>query len=90
MLCFPAVLFSGAMVPVPVMATSGAALAALMPDRWAFEAIAGHLGIARLVPADSPYAGLGSSPTGFYWAVLALTGVGLAVAAYLVLRRRAR
>jgi len=56
----------------------------------AFEAIAGHLGIARLVPADSPYAALGSSPTGFDWAVLALTGVGLAVAAYLVLRRRAR
>ena len=59
MLCFPAVLFSGAMVPVPVMTTAGAAMAAAMPDRWAFEAIARHLAVNRLVAADSPYADLG-------------------------------
>jgi ABC-type multidrug transport system ATPase subunit len=90
MLCFPAVLFSGAMVPVPVMTAVGAAIAAAMPDRWAFEAIARHLEVTRLVAADSPYAGLGHSSYAFYWAVLALTGVVLAAAAYLVLRRRAR
>ena len=90
MLCFPAVLFSGAMVPVPVMTTAGAAIAAAMPDRWAFEAIARHLDVTRLVAADSPYADLGRSSTGSYWAVLAVTGVVLAAASYLVLRRRAR
>ena len=90
MLCFPAVLFSGAMVPVPVMTRAGAAVAAAMPDRWAFEAIARHLGVDRLVVADSPYATLGRSPDGFYWTVLLVSGALLAVAAYLVLRRRAR
>jgi ABC transport system ATP-binding/permease protein len=90
MLCFPAVLFSGAMVPVPVMTTAGAAIAAVMPDRWAFEAIARHLDVTRLVAADSPYAGLGHESSAHYWAVLAATGAVLAVAAYLVLRRRAR
>jgi ABC-type multidrug transport system ATPase subunit len=90
MLCFPAVLFSGAMVPVPVMTAAGATIAAAMPDRWAFEAIARHLEVGVLVAADSPYAGLGHSSYAFYWTVLSLTGVVLAVAAYLVLRRRAR
>jgi hypothetical protein len=61
-----------------------------MPDRWAFEAIARHLQVSRLVAGDSPYADLGASSYGFYWTVLALTGVVLAGTAYLVLRRRAR
>jgi len=61
-----------------------------MPDRWAFEAIAGHLDVTRLLTADSPYAALGASSSGFYWAVLALTGALLAIASYLVLRHRAR
>jgi ABC-2 type transporter len=48
MLCFPAVLFSGAMVPISVMAHAGRAIAAAMSDRWAFEAIARHLDVAAL------------------------------------------
>ena len=90
MLCFPAVLFSGAMVPVPVMTTTGAAMAAAMPDRWAFEAISRHLGVDRSRRADSPYADLGQASYGFYWTILAASGAVLAAAAYLVLRRRAR
>ena len=90
MLCFPAVLFSGAMVPVPVMTSVGGGIAATMPDRWAFEAIARHLEVARLASPDSPYAHLGDSSYGFYWTVLAGTGALLAAAAYAVLRRRAR
>jgi energy-coupling factor transporter ATP-binding protein EcfA2 len=90
MLCFPAVLFSGAMVPVPVMTNAGASIAATMPDRWAFEAIARHLEVTRLLGAGSPYAGLGSSSSAYYWTVLAVTGAVLATASYLVLRRRAR
>ena len=90
MLCFPAVLFSGAMVPVPVMATAGTVLAATMPDRWAFEAIARHLGVDRLIATGSPYADLGDSPYAFYWTILAVSGAVLAAAAYLMLRHRAR
>jgi hypothetical protein len=89
MLCFPAVLFSGAMVPVPVMTTAGAGIAAAMPDRWAFEAIARHLDVTQRV-ARSPYADLGQASYAFDWTVLAVTGVVLAAAALLVLRRRAR
>jgi ABC-type multidrug transport system ATPase subunit len=90
MLCFPAVLFSGAMVPVPVMTTTGGAIAAVMPDRWAFEAIARHLGVDRLVGTSSPYADLGHSSYAFYWTVLAATAAVLAAAAAVMLRRRAR
>jgi ABC-type multidrug transport system ATPase subunit len=90
MLCFPAVLFSGAMVPVPVMTSAGAAIAAVMPDRWAFEGIARHLGVNRLVAVDSPYADLGHASCGFYWALLSAIGAVLGAAAYLVVRRRAR
>ena len=90
MLCFPAVLFSGSMVPVPVMTSAGAAIAAVIPDRWAFEAITRHLRVTRLLTGDSPYADLGHASYGFYWAVLAATGAVLALAAFLVLRRRAR
>lgn len=90
MLCFPAVLFSGAMVPVPVMTTTGVTVAAAMPDRWAFEAIARHLGVDRLVGTTSPYADLGHSSYGTYWTILSATGAVLAAAAYMMLRRRAR
>ncbi len=90
MLCFPAVLFSGAMVPVPVMTAAGRDIAAVVPDRWAFEAIARDLRVTRLVGAGSPYADLGHSTSGLYWTILAVTGALLAVASYLTLRRRAR
>jgi ABC-type multidrug transport system ATPase subunit len=90
MLCFPAVLFSGAMVPVPVMTRSGATIAATMPDRWAFEAIARQLGVSRLVTVDSPYVELGRSSSLSYWGVLVATGLILVAAAYLGVRRRGR
>ena len=90
MLCFPAVLFAGAMAPVSMMTGAGTAIAAAMPDRWAFEAIARHLEVARVVPDGSPYATLGEASTGFYWTVLAASAAVLTVAAYLAVRWRAR
>jgi ABC-2 type transporter len=39
MLCFPAVLFGGAVLPVRAMATVGKAISAITSDRWAFEAV---------------------------------------------------
>jgi ABC-type multidrug transport system ATPase subunit len=88
MLCFPAVLFAGAMVPVPVMATAGQAIAAAMPDRWAFEAIARHLDVAALAPG-TPNASLGASSTPTYWVVLAGLTVALWAVAQAAVRRRA-
>ena len=47
MLCFPAVLFSGAILPVNLMAGVGAAFSWVIPSRWAFEAIGHDLGARR-------------------------------------------
>ena len=49
MLCFPAVLFAGAVLPVHLMAGAGAALSAVMPSRWAFDAIGHDLGARRIL-----------------------------------------
>jgi ABC-type transport system involved in multi-copper enzyme maturation permease subunit len=89
MLCFPAVLFSGAMVPVPVMATAGRAISAAMSDRWAFEAIARQLHISTLTGPTSPYEGLGASSFVTYWALLVVFAAVAGLGAYLAVRRRA-
>jgi ABC-type multidrug transport system ATPase subunit len=39
MLCFPAVLFGGAVLPVRAMAAVGRGISAVTSDRWAFEAL---------------------------------------------------
>ena len=49
MLCFPAVLFSGAILPVHLMASAGAGLSVAIPSRWAFEAIGHDLGARRIL-----------------------------------------
>ncbi len=99
MLCFPAVLFSGAVLPVPVMAPLGRAISAAMPDRWAFEAIGADLGLRELLAGDPAGPGpallttygdtwTGSTPS--TWLVLALFAAGLAGAAWLALAHRCR
>ncbi|MFL6240336.1 MAG: ATP-binding cassette domain-containing protein [Actinomycetes bacterium] len=89
MLCFPAVLFSGAMVPIPVMAGAGRAISAVMSDRWAFEAIARHLHVSALTTSASPYAGLGASAAVTYWALLAVFTLVTGFGAYAAVRCRA-
>ena len=49
MLCFPAVLFSGAILPVHLMAAPGAILSVVIPSRWAFEGIGHDLGARRIL-----------------------------------------
>jgi ABC-type multidrug transport system ATPase subunit len=88
MLCFPAVLFAGAMVPVPVMATAGQTIAAAMPNRWAFEAIARHLEVATAA-SGTPHASLGASASPTYWVVLAGFTVALGAVAHVTVRLRA-
>src|SRR3954452_6194506 len=89
MLCFPAVLFSGAMVPNSVMAGAGRVISAAMSDRWAFEAIAGHLHIGGRIGPGSPYAGLGASSHATYWTLLAGFAVVTAACAYAAVHHRA-
>ncbi len=43
MLCFPAVLFSGAVVPTDAMTATGKAISVITPNRWAFEAVGSQL-----------------------------------------------
>jgi len=48
MLCFPQVLFVGAILPVPAMAVVGKWISYAMTNRWAFEALGHSLGVAAL------------------------------------------
>ena len=97
MLCFPAVLFSGAVLPVPVMATLGQWISAAMPDRWVFELIGKDLGLRPLFAGDpSPlgrsllaeYGNTWDRVHGEVWALLIGFTIVLGVAAWVVLARR--
>jgi energy-coupling factor transporter ATP-binding protein EcfA2 len=99
MLCFPAVLFSGAVLPVPVMATAGRAVSALMSDRWAFEAIGADLGLRRLFAEDpsgvgpallDQFGGTWNGDVADQWTRLVGFAVVLTVAGAAVLHRRTR
>jgi ABC-type multidrug transport system ATPase subunit len=48
MLCFPQVLFSGAILPVPAMAGVGRTISYPMSNRWAFEGLGHSAGLERL------------------------------------------
>jgi ABC-2 type transporter len=84
MLCFPAVLFSGAILPVNLMAGAGAGLSAVIPSRWAFEAVGHDLGARRILaegasplgpPLLASYGDAGTHSTGTYWLALAAFAV---------------
>ncbi len=99
MLCFPAVLFSGAILPVNLMARAGAGLSVVIPSRWAFEAIGHDLGARRILaqggsrlgpPLLASYGHAGTQPTGTYWLILGVFAVVLLVATWGVLLRSTR
>jgi ABC-type transport system involved in multi-copper enzyme maturation permease subunit len=99
MLCFPAVLFSGAILPVHVMAGIGAAISILMSDRWAFEALEHDLGVRHLLasggsPLGPPllrsYGNAGTASTGTYWLYLAVFTAVFFAGAWAVLLYRSR
>ena len=94
MLCFPAVLFSGAILPVNLMARAGAGLSMVIPSRWAFEAIGHDLGARRILaqggsplgpPLLASYGHAGTQSTGTYWLILAAFAVVFLVATWVVL-----
>ena len=85
MLCFPAVLFSGAILPVAVMAPLGRWISALMPDRWTFEAVADRLGLPDRL--DATWHATDALPLAHTWLILlAFIGVLLVVTRQLVVR----
>ena len=57
MVCFPQVLFVGAILPVPVMAVVGRWISYAMSNRWAFEGLGHSFGVNQLWAA-------GGSPLG--------------------------
>jgi hypothetical protein len=99
MLCFPAVLFSGAILPVNLMAKAGAALSVVIPSRWAFEAVGHDLGARRILadggsplgpPLLASYGDAGAYSTGIYWLFLAAFAVVFLVATWAVIVRSTR
>jgi ABC-type multidrug transport system ATPase subunit len=99
MLCFPAVLFSGAILPVHLMAGPGAALSTVIPSRWAFEAIGHDLGARQILavggstlgrPLLASYGDAGTASTGTYWMILAVFAAVFLVGTWAVLVRSTR
>jgi ABC-type multidrug transport system ATPase subunit len=97
MLCFPAVLFAGAVLPVPTMDVGGRALSIVVIARWAFEAIGHDLGLSSLLAGDSSGGGaalLAQHASAFdhstvvNWARLAVFAAVFVAATAAVLKRR--
>jgi hypothetical protein len=93
MLCFPQVLFAGAVVPVAAMASPGRVISAAMSNRWAFESLGRGLHVGGTGKATSQLTSYGDTFTGSALAgtaVLAGLGVLFAVASVAVLAFRTR
>jgi ABC transport system ATP-binding/permease protein len=92
MLCFPQVLFAGAIVPVPEMAGPGRAMSFGLANRWAFESLGRVLGLDRLgaggAPGSAQHAAFAGSPVQG-WVVLIGFVALLLAATVAVLHRRA-
>jgi ABC-type multidrug transport system ATPase subunit len=99
MLCFPQVLFVGAILPVPVMAAPGRWLSCAMSNRWAFEGLGHSLGVERLwasgrsplgPPLLASYGGTFSRSVTADWAILAGFAALFLAGTAAVLARRTR
>ncbi|MCG5468061.1 ATP-binding cassette domain-containing protein [Micromonospora sp. LAH09] len=97
MLCFPQVLFVGAILPVPAMATGGQWLSYAMSNRWAFEGLGHTAGVERLwreggsplgPPLLATYGDSFSRPVWVNWLVLGGFAVLFLGATWAVLARR--
>jgi hypothetical protein len=90
MLCFPQVLFSGAMVPVATITGAGDAISRAMSDRWGFEAVARLLELDASDPGVRAWSGAITGGIGAHVAILVAMTVGATVATMAVLSRRTR
>ena len=99
MVCFPQVLFVGAILPVPVMAVVGRWISYAMTNRWAFEGLGHSLGVDRLwaeggsplgPPLLASYGGTFSHPVGADLLILGGFTVAFLAATCAVVARRTR
>jgi ABC-type multidrug transport system permease subunit len=93
MLCFPQVLFAGAIVPVDDMATPGRLMSLGLSNRHAFEALGRDLDLDRYtttLPAMSAYGDIFRGGNAGSIAALAAFAVVLTLATVWVLDRRCR
>lgn len=93
MLCFPQVLFGGAIVPVDQMATPGRLMSLVLSNRHAFDALGRDLDLDRYsttLPAMSAYHHTFSGGTTTSLVALASFAVALTLATAWVLDRRSR
>ncbi len=93
MLCFPQVLFGGAIVPVDQMATPGRAMSFVLSNRHAFEALGRDLNLDRYtttLPAMSAYGNTFHGGTGASLIALASFAIALTLATVWVLDRKSR
>jgi ABC-type multidrug transport system ATPase subunit/ABC-type multidrug transport system permease subunit len=93
MLCFPQVLFGGAIVPVDQMATPGRLMSLVLSNRHAFDALGRDLDLDRYtatLPAMSAYRDTFHGGTGASLIALASFAVGLMLTTVWVLDRRSR
>jgi ABC-type multidrug transport system ATPase subunit len=95
MLCFPAVLFGGAVLPAHAMATAGRAISTITPDRWAFEALGRHFALSqRFEPnttgrvLSSQYGDAFTGGTAAHLLLLGLFSAAFLASTVQVLRRR--
>ncbi|MGK5740395.1 ATP-binding cassette domain-containing protein [Micromonospora sp. URMC 103] len=98
MLCFPQVLFVGAILPVPAMAAGGRWLSYAMSNRWAFEGLGHSAGVERLwrdgasplgPPLLATYGDSFSRPVWVNWLVLGGFALLFLAATWAVLLRKA-
>lgn len=93
MLCFPQVLFGGAIVPVDQMAFPGRLMSLVLSNRHAFDALGRDLDLDRYtatLPAMSAYGDTFHGGTGASLMALASFAVALTLATVWVLDRRSR
>jgi len=91
MLCFPQVLFAGAVVPVADMAAPGRWLSLGLANRYSFEALGRALGLDRFagtLPAMRAYGDTFAGTVAYRWLVLAGFAALFTLATVQVLRRQ--
>jgi hypothetical protein len=91
MLCFPQVLFAGAVVPVDDMATPGRLLSLVLANRYSFEALGRGLRLDQLTgrfPSIGAYGDTFSGAVAHRWLVLAGFTAVFTLATMWVLHRR--
>lgn len=93
MLCFPQVLFAGAVVPIAEMAGAGRFMSFGLANRWGFESVGRTLGIGTVIGDDTGsagYLGAFSGPASNGWIVLSVITIVMLVSTTAVLHRRSR